>query len=342
MTSVGPSARLLMRLTSSVLAAAATVAALAACGASPATSSASVRCDQYAEPGAGTVARLADKLKPGQTGCLRGGAYRGTGYDGYVLRPERGGKRRRPITIRSAPGERASLRGIVYFPTTANHITLSHVDIDARHPRRPEDSQIGIQVLGDRVTIEAADITTHGNQTCLIATAGARRTQISSNTFHDCGGAGNGILDHAVYLADTRRARIVDNVIVRTSGFAVHFYPRAERTYVARNLMWENGGAVIFAGDGPYASDRNVVVGNVMGASRERAELTSSWGGPVGRGNVARANCIAPGLLPSEGGGFRAFDNRVSDGPGCFAGAPGALTAALGDVAPALVDRLLP
>lgn len=329
-----------MRLTSAALATAATITALAACGSAAPSAAAEALCDAYAQPGAGTVQRLADTLEPGDTGCLRGGRYEGTGFDGYVLVPSRGGRRGNPITIRSAPGERAHLRGVIYQPPGIDHIRLSHVDIDARHPQRPEDSQIGIQLLGDHATIAASDITTHANQTCLIATAGARRTIIRGNVFHECGDPGNRLFDHAVYAADTRRARIVGNVFVRTSGWAVHLYPGARGTYVARNLMWDNGGAVIFAGDENLASNNNTVVDNVMGASKQRPELTSSYGGPIGRGNIARDNCLTPGLLASEGRGFTATGNRVADGETCLGEASGKLVTALRGVAPALVARL--
>lgn len=310
-----------MRISSTAIAAVAGVVLVAACGSSPSDSSAApgrAGCDAYAKPGAGTAQALLNTLKPGQTGCLHGGRYTGTGPQGYVVVPQRGGRPGRPITLRSAPGERAQLRGIVYVPPGANRFTLSHVDLDARHPQRPAESQIGVQVLGDRAKIAASRITTHANQTCLIIQDAARRTTISGSVFYDCGDPRNGILDHAIYAANSRRARITGNVFTRTSAWAVHLYPGARNSYVARNLMWDNGGAVIFGGDENLASSHNVVVDNVMGASHLRPELTSSFGGPVGRGNVARDNCLAPGLLASNGEGFSLSGNKVEDGDRCL------------------------
>jgi Right handed beta helix region len=331
-----------MRATSSLLAALATGAALAACGSAPQTSQAApVRCDLYAHAGAGTAQDLADALKPGQTGCLRGGDYVGTGSNGYVLRPSRGGRRGRPIAIRSAPGERARLRGIIYVPAGSGRFVLSHTTIDARRPERPATGQVGIQVLADHVTLARNKITTQQAKTCLIITDGARRTTLRGNVFYDCGDPANGLFDHAVYAADTRRAQIVENVFVRASGWAVHLYPRAKHAYVARNLMWDNGGAVIFAGDEGSASSHNLVEDNVMGGSQERAELTSSFGGPLGRGNVARDNCLAPGLLASEGDGFVTTDNRVAAPEDCLDAAGMKLVDRLRGVAPALTARLV-
>src|ERR687898_401251 len=85
---------------------------------------AGARCSRYAAPsgsdrGPGTrkrpfasPQRLVESLRPGQTGCLRGGVYDETD-DGYILRFERAGRPSAPITVRSHPGERARLVGIV-------------------------------------------------------------------------------------------------------------------------------------------------------------------------------------------------------------------------------------
>lgn len=313
----------------------------AACGSSSNPAQAAVHCDRFAEPGPRAAQRLADALAPGQTGCLRGGEYLGTGSEGYVLRIGHGGRPGQPVTITSAPGERARLHGIVYVTAVADHVTLSRLTIDARHPRRPARSQVGIQVLAGDTAIADSDITDHRVRSCVILTGRARRTVISGNLFHDCGDPANGLFDHAVYIAHSDRARITGNVFVRSAGWAVQLYPDARRTRVTGNLMWENGGAVIFGGEGRQASRDNLVAGNVMGASRTRAELTSSYGEAVGRGNLARGNCLAPGVAAHDRPfGFRLVANRVASGPACLATASRALVQGFAGVAPALVARL--
>ncbi|MEA2125099.1 MAG: hypothetical protein QOI80_1881, partial [Solirubrobacteraceae bacterium] len=94
-------------------------------------------CDRVASPrgdnrAAGTAAhpwrgaqRLANGLRPGMTGCLRAGTYRGGGSAGYVLRFTHG-----RVRVRSFPGERARLAGVVYVRRGANHVTLTGVDIE--------------------------------------------------------------------------------------------------------------------------------------------------------------------------------------------------------------------
>ena len=298
-------------------------------------------CDAYASPGTGTAQRMVDSLRPGQTGCLHGGDYAGEGYDGYVLRIASGGRRHAPIRVTSAPGERARLRGIVYIVHGAGRVVLDGIDLDGRHPQQPERSQNSIQVMADHVTVADSRITNHGTQSCVIIGQGARGTVIRNNTFRDCGDPANHVLDHSIYVASSRRARIVGNVFLRSGGWAVQLYPDAQRTTVARNLMWENGGGVVFGGDGPSASNHNLVADNVIAASKQRPELASSFGGPKGRGNLARDNCLVPGVSANDpASGFRLTGNRVASGPECLSGAPAGLVGNLQAAAPALVARL--
>ncbi len=61
-----------------------------------------------------TLLKAARTVKPGDTVCLRGGTYKGTyqvyaGYDRQAFK--RDGKKGKPITIMSCPGERATLDG---------------------------------------------------------------------------------------------------------------------------------------------------------------------------------------------------------------------------------------
>ena len=86
-------------------------AAFAALSVLPAPVLAANPCDHVASPGTDTAQQLLDSLRPGETGCLRGGTYRSS--RGYVLNARRGGAPGAPITLRSFPGERARLVGII-------------------------------------------------------------------------------------------------------------------------------------------------------------------------------------------------------------------------------------
>lgn len=311
---------ILVRITLRSVPLLAAAAFAASCGSTPDAALAKVHCDAYASPGRGAAQGLADRLGPGKTGCLRPGTYFGSGPEGYVLRLTEGGRRRAPVTIRSAPGGRARLRGVIYAVKGADHITLRDLDLDVRRPRRASTSQVGIQVLADHFGLRGNTITNGRTRSCVIITDGARRTVIRDNHFQSCGDRRNGLLDHAIYAADSRKARIVGNVFWRSAGFAVQLYPRAQRSLVARNLIWDNGGGIVFGGDGSRPSSGNVVEANVIGGSRQRAEITSSFaGGRPGTNNIARSNCLAPGSHPSDAEyGFRLSGNRVASGGACL------------------------
>ncbi len=287
-------------------------------------------CDRYAGPfgsdaAAGTLPqpyataqKLALSLDPGQTGCLLAGTYAQEVSGHYVLNVKRSGAPGAPITIRSAPGQRAQLRGIVQVPAGYHHIVVSNLDIDAR--RVPPDEKTGISLHGEDVTFEDNTITNAGQAICMIlgsATWGqATRTVVQRNTFHDCGAVGNK-LEHSVYVADAVATLVTDNLFLRSGGYGVHLYPDAQQTTVTHNVMVGNGGGVIFAGEGDAASSDAVVARNVITDSAMYAGIRSFWGGTaVGSGNLARENCLIRNKhvqIDLAGGGFSAAGNLIAD-----------------------------
>jgi hypothetical protein len=312
------------------------VAGLGSCGAAEPV--AGGPCDLYAAPGgsnaaAGTLERplrtpqaLADRLRPGQTGCLRRGTYRSAARTGYVVRFNDGGRRRAPLTLRSRPGERARLAGVVFVPRRSDFVTVADLDID--DPTSfTRAGQLTVQVNASDTVLEGLDITNRGRKTCVVLGSPGRwgtavRTTLRDSVLHDCGSRANGMLDHAVYVSHAVSARILGNRIVRAAGYAVHLYPDARRTLVARNVMAGNGGGVIFAGEGGQASSGNVVERNVIAGSRRDYNLAHYWGGRVGKGNAARDNCLfSAGERNVESPvGFMAARNLVAD-PGFARGA---------------------
>src|SRR4029078_13399210 len=87
--------------------------------------------DQVASPrGSNVVAKLANSLRPGQTGCLRAGVYRGR------VKIRQGGRRGAPTTIRNYPGERATVRGRIHVANSANHVAIRQLFLDGRNRAR--------------------------------------------------------------------------------------------------------------------------------------------------------------------------------------------------------------
>jgi hypothetical protein len=293
-------ARLLALIVASLLA--------ASCGAAPGSAGAAVHCDLIASPdggdrAAGTLAEplrspqgLVDRLRAGQTGCLRGGVYTKRTRQGYVARFGHGGRRGAPLVLRSYPGERATLSGVVYVPRHSNYVTIQAVNIEDRTSVE-RDQQLTVQINAKATTLRDDEITNGNRKTCVIlgaAGAGvARETTIVDSVLHHCGDPKRRQYDHAIYSAHARDLRLTGNVIRRASAYAVHLYPDTKGAVVRNNLIVDNGGGVIFAGEGSEASSRNVVEHNLIAGSHSYGDVSSYWGQRRGTGNVARGNCLS-------------------------------------------------
>jgi Right handed beta helix region len=263
-----------------------------------------------------TAQRLADSLAAGETGCLREGTYDElTGA--YVLKLARPGAAGAPITIRSYPGERAKLVGIVWVTSSSGQIVLSELDIEGT------GGQNTVAITADDVVVQDSDITnlSRGKSCFILGVSGygrAARPIIRGNVLHQCGSPANNNKDHGIYANLTDDAVITDNVIWGHRTFAIQFYPDSQGALFARNVIDGTGGeidgGVIFAGEGSQASRNNIVEKNIV-AYTSSYNIEHYWGGTVGSGNVARNNCLWEGhpTNVSEQVGFTAHDNTVAD-----------------------------
>ena len=314
------------RLTAALLATVALAAGLVALSTDP--PQAVVACAKVAAPGGADSAAgsaeapyrsaqtLVDSLAPGETGCLRGGSY-DDGGDTYVLDPAKGGSDGAPITVRSYPGERAKLVGIVKIDS--DDVTLSTLDLEGT------GEQNTIKVYAEDTVIEDSDITNASRgRSCLILGSidepgRTVRTIVRRNTFHECGDAGNReARDHAIYTASMADGKIVDNVIYNPAAYAITLNPDAQGNLIAHNVIdgasaLDRGG-VVLGSDENYASNENVIERNVI-AHAETYSITTAWSGETGSRNLARANCVwdarIENIAPEEG--FTAKDNTVAD-----------------------------
>jgi hypothetical protein len=289
-----------------------------------------VRCDRFAAPWGNdrsrgtkkrpfrTAQRLAGSLRPGKTGCLRGGVYDETD-EGYVLRLDHGGAEGRRLTIRSFPGERPKLVGIVYIASRADFVTLAHLAIEGTGDHNT------VKIYAADTVIRDNDITNASRgESCMIIGSDsgdgqAVRPSIRHNRFHDCGSSENDNKDHAIYVANAVDGRIVGNLFWGTSGYSIHLYPNALRMRIAHNVI-DGGppsvrGGVVLAGDSEYASSDNVIEFNII-AYAGTYNITSNWDdGHVGTGNIVRSNCVwqgKDGNIDSSNGGFNARSNTVA------------------------------
>ena len=281
---------------------AAAVPAATACGAAPELSG---NCDRYAATHGSdrargteqapyrTAQRLADALRPGETGCLRAGVYDETVEEDYVVSFDRGGRPGAPITLRSFPGERATLRGIVDVDADAPHVAIGALSIVGTTGYNT------IKVYAEDVLIEGNDITNQGrDHSCIFLgspSAGAAiDVTVRRNYLHDCGAEENDNKDHGIYAAKVRGGDISENLIVDPAGYAVQLYPDARNVRVAHNVI-DGGrairGGIVIGGDDDVASSGNSVENNVI-AHTATAGVTGYWPDPVGTDNDVRQNCF--------------------------------------------------
>jgi hypothetical protein len=286
------------------------------------------RCTRYASttgsdsaPGTrrrpfASVGRLVASLRPGQTGCLLRGRY----VQDVTVR--HGGTAGKPITIRSAPGQVATLQGRLWIAEGANDVTFTRMRLDGRNSSLlPSPS-----VDGDHDSFTYVDVTNDkmgghddgdgicfalGDDTGRYGTA--HNTLIARSTIHDCGTADNH--NHGIYVASSVGARIVGNWIWDNGDRGVQLYPNAQNTLVEFNIIAGNGEGVIFSGDQTHASSGNVVTRNTIVDSRIRHNVEYWWPGPVGTDNVVSHNCLwggAQGNIATPAVGYTLVANTIA------------------------------
>ena len=259
-----------------------------------------------------TPQRLVNALRPGQTGCLRSGTY---ALD-RELRFDRGGHAGAAITLRSYPGERATLtNGFVYVVHGADYVTVKNLNIDAG--RATENS---VQIMSAHTVLQGNNITNHNHRfSCIILGSDlgwgrAANTLVADNVIHQCGSAVDGREDHGIYVDNVVNATITRNVIWGSSAWGLHLYPDAQGSRVTYNVIDRNGGGIVFGGNSLSASGNNYVAHNIVANSSLDYNLEEYWGGAIGTGNIATENCLfnanGENIVPVREG-FRARNNVV-------------------------------
>ena len=218
--------------------------------------------------------RLVRALRPGWTGCLRGGTY----TDSEII------VRRRKITLRSSPGERALWRGRIVL--AGRRDKLVDLALDGSYGRKGLPNPT---INAPEVVVSDSDITnTRGICVNVRSWRGPRPDGfvIQRNRIHDCGRRPPTNHDHGIYVVDAVGGLIRDNVIFRNADRGIQFFPNAHRVTVVRNTIDGNGSGVIFSND----SSGNVVRDNLVSNSVERWNAESH--NLRGRGNAFESNCV--------------------------------------------------
>jgi len=258
---------------------------------------ASGSCDRFAAPhgsdsARGTLLRpfrsaprLAAALRPGQTGCLRGGAYRSRD-----LRVET-----RRTTLRPYQNERVTLRADIRLAPSARSSVLAGMTLDGTSG----GSEIQLTLFADHSVLRGNTITNrHSSASCVYVAPyhsrpPPRGVRIVGNKIHDCGELPATNHDHGIYVAGAHRTLIKGNWIYDNADRGIQLYPAAKRTQALGNIVDSNGWGVVFGGDDSGScSNGNKVVRNVIANSRLSWNVHSTPQGPRCRRNVLRRNCV--------------------------------------------------
>jgi len=259
-----------------------------------------------------TPNRLVRSLRPGQTGCLRGGVYR------QDLTIRRGGAPGHPIVLRSYPRERATIVGRVYLARGAAYTTLLALTLVGREI---EHACLAMcpspTVNADHTTWIRDDVTNdHADASCFLlgdshgVYGPANYTTIQDDRIHDCGKMPPTNYDHGIYVEESRGSEIIDNLIYDNADRGIQLYPQAIGTLITGNVIADNGEGVVFGASGSQSSSDNLVQSNVIVNSRVLYNVAGAYGPTdrIGTGNMVRGNCIGGGPADdaANAGGVRA------------------------------------
>jgi len=269
-----------------------------------------------------TVRHLLAQLRPGQTGCLLGGVFVEN------VRFVHGGRRRDRLTLRGAPGVRASIHGYLWVTSAANDVTIEDLSIDGHDVEPPT-----VQVQGDRVTLSHVTITNRNKSSgtrlakpsyhamCVLAgadfEADPRNTAwdltIATARIHNCGDDAH---EHAIYLESTRRARVTDSYLYDNPGYGVQMYPDAQGSLIEHDVIDGNSSDckanLTFSGEiaggeysRPHGSSNNIVRLSLITNSLCRYNVDSYY--PPGSlrpsANIVERSCVWNAPLGNFGGG---------------------------------------
>lgn len=316
----------LLRRTSLIASTAALALAAAGTGSAPAnTSCTRVAASGGSDSAAGTEAapfasaqKLVNSLHDGDTGCLRQGSYHENVTIGHGGSDE--GSR---VTVKSYPGERATIAGRLYVTDNADYLTVEQLDLNGHDSptcsSTPTCHLPSPTVNGDHVVFQDNDVTNEHLGICFnLGNAGYGRAiddTIQRNRIHDCGVLPAANHEHGIYLSYSDNTKILNNAIYDNADRGIQLYPDAQHTQISGNVIDGNGVGVIFSGAGDSASSDNVVENNVITNSKIRHDVESWYPDLIGQRNVVRNNCVYGGQQGeiSNGAGFSATSNLTAD-----------------------------
>jgi hypothetical protein len=257
-----------------------------------------------------SVQKAIDTLASGGTLCLDAGTYTGN------LTFDADGNK----TLRSTPGQRATVKGRITVKDNSDGVTIADLDINGIG-----STNAAVLVQGDQLTIDNVDMTntnkgTAINGICVLAGPGFESTPantaedltVTRSRIHNCGDDNH---EHALYLESTRNAHVSDSYLYDNPGMGLDFYPDAQGTLAEFNTIDGNSikckENVGFSGEksgGEYktghGSSNNVVTSSNITFAVCRYNVDSYY--PKGSikpvGNVVKDSCVFSAPFGNFGG----------------------------------------
>lgn len=268
-------------------------------------------CDLYAASGGSdgadgtkrspfhTAQKLADSLGRGQSGCLGTGTYIESDAELEIANAE--------VTLRSVPGQRATIRARVYVPEGADRVVVRNLDLDGSDTNLPSPT-----VNADHTRWIGNNVTNHhSGVSCFLLGHSdygtAFGTLIQDNRVHDCGRLPRTNLDHGIYLNNARDTRIIANQIYGNADRGIQLRSDTQRTLIRHNIVDGNGQGILFSGNHGVAAGYTTVENNIISFSEARNNVESFYpaGTPAGKHNLVRGNCIHGGVYDDGDGGIQ-------------------------------------
>jgi hypothetical protein len=251
-----------------------------------------------------TVTRLANSLRPGQTGCL----HWGNTHTGNVF-IWRSGRPGAPIRIRTAPGPRSVIRGTIYV--RGHDVILAGLIVKGGGRGRSV-----ITLRGDRTKLVRSVVSGPGflnRDAACVRVAGADHALIEGNVIRDCTRATTRRLQAVgIQVVRARGVVIRDNYVSHVTGDGIALSPNADFTRVTHNVVDGNSSALLIGGGRRVTSSGNLIADNVLSFSG-KWNVHTFWLGPRGAGNVVTRNCLWRGFRRNvNASGISVYGNRVT------------------------------
>ena len=196
-------------------------------------------------------------------GCLRAGTFGSPSSNNDFRESGRAGAR---ITLRSYPGEKATLQG--YTTIDGSYVTLSHLKIDNTNTFRFGDDCGGryesLTLAGSNIVLEHNEImasqTSHSSNGMYII---GDDENIRFNKIHAVGACQR--FDHGVYVAHSRNFKIQFNWIYDCrDGFGIQLFPDAAGGRIRHNIIDGCGSGITISGEGTETSHHNRIDHNLI------------------------------------------------------------------------------